>query len=316
MPTFSADRLPQRCLVVGLGSIGTRHARLLGELGHSVQAVSRRGAAAFPDLASALAQGHPNYVVIANETAAHDATLNALAASGFGGRVLVEKPLFSTPAPLPEHRFAALAVAYHLRFHPALRRLKALLEGERILSAQIYVGQHLPDWRPGRDYRATYSGRADQGGGALRDLSHELDYARWLFGPCRRLAALGGRWSDLEIDSDDTFVLLAGFDGCPAATIQTNYTDRQTRREAVINTERHTLSLDLIAGTLRRDREEVERFAVERDAPYRAMHRAILEGAGDGVPCDGPAGVAVMRMIDACEQSARTARWIEVENHE
>ena len=37
----------------------------------------------------------------------------------------------------------------------------------------------------------------------LRDLSHELDYMTWLFGPCRRVAALGGRFGPLAIDSDE-----------------------------------------------------------------------------------------------------------------
>ena len=37
----------------------------------------------------------------------------------------------------------------------------------RLVSARAQFGQYLPDWHPWEDYRASYSGRADLGGGAL-----------------------------------------------------------------------------------------------------------------------------------------------------
>src|SRR5215472_1264696 len=126
-------------LVVGLGSIGERHARLLSELGHDVAVVSRRGLGdkrrSYPMLGDALAAERPDYVVVANETAEHHATLMALASAGFAGRVLVEKPLFDRLAPLPEHRFRASFVGYNLRFHPVLQELGRVLEGEHPISA-------------------------------------------------------------------------------------------------------------------------------------------------------------------------------------
>src|SRR5215472_12317864 len=79
-------------LVVGLGSIGERHARLLSELGHDVAVVSRRGLGdkrrSYPMLGDALAAERPDYVVVANATAEHHPTLAALASAGFAGRVL------------------------------------------------------------------------------------------------------------------------------------------------------------------------------------------------------------------------------------
>ena len=44
------------------------------------------------------------------------------------------------------------------------------------------VGQYLPDWRPGTDYKSGVSAQKDLGGGALLELSHELDYLQWFFG--------------------------------------------------------------------------------------------------------------------------------------
>ena len=299
---------PPAALVIGHGSIGARHRRVLVELGLNVGVLSRRaGEGDFTDLEAALVALAPALVVVATETIDHAQQVDHLAALDFRGRVLVEKPLFAAPRPLPAHRFAALAVGYDLRFHPVLRRLAERLAFESLLSAQIYVGQYLPDWRPGRDYRTLYSARRAEGGGALRDLSHELDIANWLLGPWRRLTALGGHWSPLEIDSDDVFLLLGCFARCPAATIQVNYLDRQTRRELVINTARHTFSADLIAGTLRRDQEPPEVFPLERDQLYRDLHRAILSDHSG--PCSAADAQRVDAMIAIAEQAVCGGVW-------
>ncbi|HXY99720.1 MAG TPA: Gfo/Idh/MocA family oxidoreductase [Stellaceae bacterium] len=298
-------------LVVGLGSIGRRHARLLGELGLEVAAVSRRADAAprcYASLGEALARETPGYVVVANETSAHRASLAALAEAGFSGTVLVEKPLFAEPAPLPENRFAGLYVGYNLRFHPLLAELKRLLAVEPALSAQIYVGQYLPDWRPGRDYRATASATRAAGGGVLRDLSHELDYMRWLFGPCRQVAALSGRSGALDIDSEDVAALLLAFERCPVATLQLNYLDRPGAREIVVNTAHRTLRADLRRGSLHLD-GEVRLFPAARDDTYLAQHRSALGNRREAL-CTAEEGAAAVALIAAAEQAAASGAWV------
>ncbi|MGH6946941.1 MAG: Gfo/Idh/MocA family protein [Kiloniellales bacterium] len=297
-------------LVVGFGSIGARHARLLREAGETVAVVSRRAVdwePRFADLPGALAEAAPGTVVIANDTASHGATLSALAEAGFRGRVLVEKPLLAEPAALPRHRFERLAVGYQLRFHPGVQRLRQALAGERIVSACLYVGQHLAGWRPGRDYRTTESAARERGGGALRDLSHELDLAAWLFGSWRRVAAIGGKLSALEIDSDDAWAVLIECESCPAVTLQMNYLNRPGRRFMVVETRDRSFELDLIAGTLLTDGRE-ERFAVERDGPLRALHAALLGGKGEPA-CTAEEGLAVVALIAAIERSAAEGSW-------
>ncbi len=320
------------CLVIGYGSIGSRHVRLLRGLGHKVTVVSERRidfAPAERTLAAALTEpapdgsapsssapsssapssSAPGYVVIANETARHEATLRELADCAFKGTVLVEKPLFHDSRPLPDHDFDAVFVGYNLRFLEVLQVLRRRLAEEKILSVQATVGQYLPDWRPGTDYRRSASASAQRGGGALRDLSHELDLLNWLFGPWQRLAALGGRFSPLEIDSDDQWALLLSLERCPLATLHLNYLDRAGRRQLVVNTENHTYSADLLAGSLTCD-DRTEFFATERDATYIAQHRAAL--AGDSTTlCRSEEGLAVVEMITAAERAVQKGCWVE-----
>lgn len=307
-----------RAAVVGYGSIGARHARILGELGHDVVVVSRRTidvAESYSSIETALASRGIDYVVIANQTSSHGEALRALAAVNFAGHVLVEKPILPAIEQLPALPFASLHVAYNLRFHPAIARLRDALAGGRAISVHGYVGQYLPDWRPGSDYRKSYSSRAAEGGGALRDLSHELDYLGHLFGRWRRVIALGGHLSSLEGDSDDIFALMIEFDRCPVVLVQLNYLDRFGRRELIINTDTGTLAADLIAPRAQVTIDRVaEPIAVASDDSYRAMHRAVLGGADRALLCDFDDALATLHLIEAAERSVATGQWIA--NHE
>lgn len=302
----------KRVLVIGYGSIGARHARILVGLGCHTAVVSRREVD-FPltyiCLADALLAEHPDYVVIANETSQHHDSLLALAQLGYTGTVLVEKPLFSNLEELPLLPFNEVYVAYNLRFHPIIQRVKSMLEGEKILSVQVYVGQYLPDWRPASDYRISYSASVEQGGGVLRDLSHELDYLTWILGGWERVSALGGHFSELEITSDDIFALMLATPRCPVLMLQLNYLDRLARRTVLINTSKHTIEADLIKGTITIDADK-ESISVGRDDTYRAMHEAILSGNGDSL-CSLDEGVNILRLIEVAEWAAKHGEWVK-----
>ena len=298
-------------LIIGYGSIGAQHARLAASLGCDVAVLSRRSIA-FPtvygDLAHALQTHSPDYVVIANETNEHYDTFCQLAQSGYKGTLLLEKPVFGKLEAIPVLPFKAVFVAYNLRFHPINQRIKALLQGERILSVQAYVGQYLPDWRPSVDYRQSYSASARRGGGALRDLSHELDYLTWMLGGWDRVTALGGQFSPLEIDSDDLYALLLATPKCPVVSIQLNYLDRLSRRFFLINTDRITIEADLISGMLTVN-DQVETYPIDREQTYLSMHRAIHAGCTDTL-CSLEDGLDVLRLIDAAEDAATHCTWM------
>ena len=295
-------------LVIGLGSIGERHARLLTQMGRAVATVSRRGGGDHVDLEKALARTSADYVVIANETSAHAATLAQLAAAGFRGRVLVEKPLFAAPAALPANGFRECFVGYNLRFHPALLRIRDLLAGRRALDASAYVGQYLPDWRPGRDHRTTASASAETGGGVLRDLSHELDYLLWLFGPWRRVAAITVRSGTLGIGVEDVATILMECERCAAVTVHLNYLHRPVARTLTVNASDHTYAADLVGGRTDGGWQGRAGIRVARDDTYLAMHAAVIAGAGRS--CTAEEGLAVVDLIDAIERAASTGTWV------
>ena len=298
--------------MIGYGSIGRRHTRLLIELGCQVVVVSSRPidfVPYYPNLTQALTDWQPEYVVVANRTSDHHQTVECLVKQGFQGCVLIEKPLFGQPLALPSHSFSLAAVAYNLRCHPLLMKLKSLLDDSaQLITANIHAGSYLPDWRLNTDYRQSYSANKAQGGGVLRDLSHELDYALWLFGPWRKLTATGGHLSPLEIDSDDAYTLLMETRRCPLVSIHMNYLDRVSRREILVNTDQHTIHVDLINNTMAIDGVQ-EVVIVARDDTYCAEHQAMLAGNVKGL-CTLEDAMETLATIEAAERAAVSHTWI------
>jgi predicted dehydrogenase len=311
-----------RALVVGAGSIGLRHRSVLQGAGLATGLVSRRADLqdAHPDLSAGVGEGRPAHVVIATETTTHLDVLDALAATGFNGTVVVEKPLTHRPAPLAEYPFRAVAVGYQLRLHPAVEAARELLAGDEILAIDAYVGQHLADWRPGREVGDSASARTEAGGGALRDLSHELDLVTWLAGAWRRVCATGGRSGALgpDVATDDRWAILLELESGAVATIHLNALDHVGQRRLSVVGTRTTAAVDLVAGTLQvgPGGRDLRRFGADRDEVLARLHRAVMDDPGDGTGAIGDSvcsleqGMAVVALIDAIERSVRDGGWV------
>jgi predicted dehydrogenase len=301
-----------RALVVGLGSIGRTHARALAGLGATVEVVTRRPgelgaaagavAAAHPSIDAALAAGGFDYCVVASATADHGADVAALAGAGFGGVLLVEKPVVARSGEFPEGTaFERVGVGYNLRFHPAVRWLRGRLEDESALVADLAAQSFLPEWRPGRDHRATASASRERGGGALRDLSHEVDLMLQLFGEPLAVAARGGNLGELDVEAETAVVALLELERAPVATLRLSYLDRLPERRVRVTTARDTLEADLLSGLCRSSSGE-EMRPVDWPRTYADLHLAML-GEGPGAVCTLAEGRAALACVERIEDA-------------
>lgn len=245
-----------RFLIVGCGSIGQRHLRNLIALGYEDVIVvdpiepvitdikSNFGMTGYLDLGNALSES-PDAVILANPTAYH--IPSAIQAAKSGAHLLIEKPISHSMDDVSELIIEVKAqnlvamVAYSLRFFEGINLMRDLLGDQVIgdvLHAQAEVGQYLPDWRPGNDYRNSYSAIANQGGGVVLDLSHEIDYLIWLFGTVRTVSAQMGKVSNLEIDVEDTADIVMEHDNGIFSSLHLDYLQRlPVRRCKIIGTE-------------------------------------------------------------------------------
>jgi predicted dehydrogenase len=258
---------PPKILCVSLGSIGKRHLRNARALVPSARiAVWRqhtRAAGGVPEGADAilatadeaLAFG-PDAVIISSPASEH--LKNAAPFVDRQLPIFLEKPLAATAAGVDEFARQCKAsrgfimVGYVLRFLPALHTIKRLMrEGALgdVLTAHIQVGQYLPDWRPDSDYRSGVSAQAKLGGGALLELSHEIDYATWLLGWPRSLQCSSARLSSLEIDVEDSAHLLLEY-ADKRVLVQLDFLQRVANMAVQMVGTKATLNADLVKEEL------------------------------------------------------------------
>lgn len=245
--------------VLGLGSIGMRHAANALALGRPVigfdpsperrALLERAGGTAVAERRAALAAARA--AVIASPSEHHLDDLAAAVAAGC--HVLVEKPLahrIDGIAALLDDADATgrvVAVAMMLRLHPAVVRARTLLaDGAlgRPLWGRFLAALYLPDWRPGQDWRQGYA-NDPRTGGALFDYIHEIDLAAHLLGPARALACVAGRSETLGLASEDVADVVLDHPGAVRSAIHVDYVTRPRRREAEIAGTGGLLRLDL-----------------------------------------------------------------------
>lgn len=231
-------------LVIGCGSIGKRHIGNLkilsvGDIIASDVRMDRckevekaYGIKTYVDLEEALEQ-KPDVVLIATPTSLH--LPQALAAAKRGCHLFIEKPLSHTLDGVDEfigivtQKNLVALIGCNMRFHHSIVLMKELLDKGsigKVISARLQAGFYLPDWHPYEDYRESYSASKHLGGGVILDGIHEIDYIRWFLGEVRQVFCFAGKFSDIEIDTEDMAEILLKFETGAIAEVHLDYIQR------------------------------------------------------------------------------------------
>ena len=205
-----------KALFVGVGSIGKRH---IGNFYYECKKngiipkihVLRRKIGNLGDIEDLIAKqitqiDDSNYdvVFITNPTNLHyDALLQC---KGKTKWYFIEKPIFESY----DYNLYNLGiddtnayVAAPMRHTTLYKKLKEIVDSKQVFSARVICSSYLPEWRKGVDYRQVYSAIKEMGGGVNLDLIHEIDYVYDLFGAPKAVHGVSGKYSDLEISSND-----------------------------------------------------------------------------------------------------------------
>jgi predicted dehydrogenase len=321
-----------RILIVGYGSIGRRHLRIARTVLPSadIRLFSRQWNELVPEYADAWAQSieqalefNPDLVVIANASAFHLEAAQPFAEAG--AHLLVEKPLAHSLEGVAQliatcqSHGRVLMVGYNLRFLECLQKYRELIRAGfigRIISARCEIGQYLPSWRPGSDYRQSVSALRQLGGGALLELSHEIDYMRWIFGEVQWVKATLCRQSSLEIDVEDTVHLVLGFNPESEgrqliANVTLDFIRQDATRQCTAIGERGSLRWNALSGTIEHfpagatSWETVFQKHAERDGSYTAEWRHLIDSISrNELPLvSGEDGLKVLKIIDAARRA-------------
>jgi len=222
--------------VLGLGSIGSRHAANLRAMGHKVIGWDP---VTLPSVILKEAMASSDAVAIASPTCHHFDQI--MIARDLGKPVFVEKPIAHG-----YHSFLSYVemVGYNLRFHSCVKKAKEWLEAGLIgdpIWASFTCAQ----------YNAKPSYLRD---GVILNWSHEIDLALYLLGGAGVLTSA----THLTDGADDmTDIILSHASGCQT-TVHLDYLSPHENREFIIsgpkgqivaNLVRRTAMIETINGT-------------------------------------------------------------------
>ena len=210
-------------------------------------------------------------------------------------------------------------VGYCLRFDPAAGQFKKMLAVDKIsqiLHIRVDCGSYLPDWRSNQDYRQSVSARKELGGGVLLELSHELDYIRWFFGPMESVTAVLHNSGTLGLDVDESAELIfKTVEGLPVS-VHLDFNSRIPRRKCVTSCSKGNLTWDAHQKTViwqpDEGPEKIETFSHGRDEIYQLQLRHFfdcVENNRDPV-ISLEDGAEVLRMVEGARESGAKGKTV------
>ena len=316
-----------RVLVVGLGSIGRRHARLLStrpdvELLVCDPVADHREAARawcrheFTAYEQALA-ARPDIVVVCTPNPLHVPMGRAALAAG--ADLLVEKPLSDTLNTARElvdeagRQQRLLHVGYMLRWDLGLRRLKEIVEQGGIgqpVGGRAMVGTYITLLSAKTTYRGC------DANGLVLDYTHLIDYTRWFFGEVKQVAATSATIGNRALRPEpNVFQMLLTMRSGALVQIHLDYVQHPERHTFEIHGDSGTLHYDFLTGEIRHypdGREhrwnslDVEPFHTRRDDLFLTEHEHVIAARRGGlVPLvSGSDGIAALEVAEAAIAAA------------
>lgn len=323
-------------VVVGAGSIGKRHIRNLISLGIAVDdvlavdpredrlsEVNQYGVRqTYSNLSDALGSGAKiDAAIICSPTSLHITQGIELAKRGI--HICVEKPLAHNLDGLNEFKDivnsndVCVLMAYIFRFSPLTNKIREILASGAIgkpLFVRGEFSEFLPDWHPYEDYRSFYMAEKSLGGGSILDQSHIFDLVHFLFGGFKRVFALNGNLSNLEVKSDDFSQLEVVMENGLLASLHTDMFGRDHKKELEIKGEygniywSSTENLVIHYDATSRSKTVYNKFPVDFNLNYITELKhfiACCEGAESPLATLDD-GVETMKLILAAEKSVQT----------
>jgi CMP-N,N'-diacetyllegionaminic acid synthase len=299
-------------LISGYGSIGRRHASILSRLvkKKNLTILTNQKLSNFRTIKTlkALNEVDPYYIVICNPTSDHLSKIRFIEKNCKNKLVLIEKPLFSKPDRINIKKNKYF-VGYNLRFNPIINFLKTKIRSKKIWSVSIFCGSYLPNWRNNIDYSKSSSAKKHLGGGVLLDLSHELDYAQWLFGKIEIEHCKSKKFSNLNIETDDFLNLIGKTKKIPSIQITLNYFTRKPTRQIFIDGKNISVQADLIKKKVvyyDGNKKRIYNFRnSDRNSEYKKQHLAILTNKFTDKLCAFKEGQQLVYLINQIRSKSK-----------
>ena len=212
-----------KLLIIGLGSMGKRRARLARGMRDDVvicgvdSAESRReeaaslGIAAYPSIAEAVAAEQPDAALVCTAPVSHAAIITELLNAGLP--VFTELNLiddgYERNIALAKEKGLPLFLSSTMLYRGETQYIKAeaqkfMCETGKTVNYIYHIGQYLPDWHPWENYKNFFMGQK-RTGGVCEIFGIDLPWLWDAFGPVTSMHVEKDKISTLEVDYPDSY---------------------------------------------------------------------------------------------------------------
>ena len=319
--------LRKRIAVIGLGSIGRRHARLLADRDDIEVELFDPNAANIGIICGEIGyvkvyasfeetlKGKPDMVLIATPHALHARQVMAALESGID--TLCEKPMSDRLDDARKMKEAAertgkmLVIGFNLHFHPCLAAVKKALNAGtvgRVLHLHARVGTYGTLVNSGSRYQA------EAEGALIMDYAHQPDIFYWLTRETPEYVyASAAQTGDLPLSSNPNIIMMnCEYASGMLASIHLNYIQEPGRHAYEIVGSDGWLALDIQAdrgiltvGTRKDAATRSETITFARDEMYREEHRAFIDAVAGRCAPESPAASAIVS-VAVCDAAFRS----------
>ena len=332
----------ERFLIVGFGSIGKRHARIVRKIFPNSKIIllrhkkcdelSQKNIDYCVTKLNDAIKLRPQVAIIANPATYH---VNiALPLAKLGVHLLIEKPISNSTKgvikliDICKLNKTILMVGYNLRYLTTLRMFQEILKKNligKIISVRSEVGSYLPLWRAGSDYKKSVSAKKEFGGGVLLELSHDINYLIWIFGKVKWVSSIVTKQSNLKINTEDTAFVVLGFSSKGTkkdtmVSLNMDFTRHDSTRYCKVIGEFGTLYWNAIDGSIKVFYEGTTRWEtlfkkkIKRDDTYVDQLKHFIdciENKKDPIS-NGEDGLETIKVIEAIKKSSNSSSKISL----
>ena len=242
-------------LIIGYGSAGKRHAKILN-LSKKIKNIyikTNQNIKSYNKFIfiKQINNLNPDLIVVANETYKHYSACNFLEKKFSNKIILCEKPLFNKFYNFKPKK-NKFYITYNFRFHKCLQYIKKKINLDEVFFVEAETSSYLPLWRKNVDYSKSYSALSHKGGGVLLDMSHEIDYLRWLFPDLKISKIYKNKISNLNILSDDIALIFGHIKKNNLVKIKLTYFNKLPKRYlSICLTDGTQIYLNLLNSEIR-----------------------------------------------------------------
>ncbi len=323
-----------KVLIVGLGSIGRRHIKILKEIidcNIFVLRQKNKNKEDIPEVEGYIFKWEDlqykdiDFAIICNPSVFHVDTAITLAQKSIP--FIIEKPVCISMSKIPQlirivnDKKLPVLVGFNLRYHYLYKRIKKIIASNKMGTMYSFLaetGQYLPDWRD-FDYTKSSSAQKELGGGVIFDLTHEIDLAVDLLGEVNWLSCFKDKMSLLKIDTEDIAEITLAHKNGGISHLHLDYLQKEYTRKFKLIFEKREFFWDYSLGKIKltsknKSSEFIQPKNYTRDDTFKSQLKHWLNVLnGKEKPLVSlEKGIYISKVALCAHKSSEQKKWIKV----